>query len=121
MKCNAFLCSLDLRRKALLPKVLNVVGAEAVLRSAFKSPCPNAPAQSDVSSSLLCMLPANFLRHYLHHWPQLTYFLWYACLKALAALISLGTWEKSRQWGSGQAEHSVICAKRRAQLIDGIT
>ena len=42
------LCSLDLKRKALLPKVLNVDGAEAVLRSAFKSPFPDAPARSDV-------------------------------------------------------------------------
>ena len=44
----ASVCSLDLRRKALLPKVLNVIGAEQVLRSAFKSPFPNAPAQSNV-------------------------------------------------------------------------
>ena len=43
-------CSLQLQRKALLPKILDVNNAEATLRSAFKSPFPNAPAQSDVST-----------------------------------------------------------------------
>ncbi|KAK9916056.1 hypothetical protein WJX75_007902 [Coccomyxa subellipsoidea] len=39
--------SLQVQRKALLPKILSVNDAEATLRSAFKSPFPNAPARSD--------------------------------------------------------------------------
>ncbi|CAL8470234.1 g9776 [Coccomyxa elongata] len=39
--------SLQVQRKALLPKILDVKDAEATLRSAFKSPFPNAPARSD--------------------------------------------------------------------------
>ncbi len=46
--------SLQVQRKALLPKILDVNNAEATLRSAFKSPFPNAPARSDVSTQPQC-------------------------------------------------------------------
>ncbi|KAK9834193.1 hypothetical protein WJX81_007238 [Elliptochloris bilobata] len=39
--------SLQVSRKALLPKVLSVQGAELALRAPFKSPHPNAPARSE--------------------------------------------------------------------------
>jgi DNA repair and recombination RAD54-like protein len=39
--------SLDIHRKPLLPKLLTVQDATAVLRKPFKSPHPNAPARSD--------------------------------------------------------------------------
>lgn len=45
--------SLQISRKALLPKVLSVQGAEVALRAPFKSPHPNAPARSDVRHTLL--------------------------------------------------------------------
>lgn len=48
--CGA-LCSLQVSRKALLPKVLSVQGAELALRAPFKSPHPNAPARSEVRAS----------------------------------------------------------------------
>ena len=51
-------CSLQVSRKALLPKVLSVQGAELALRAPFKSPHPNAPARSEVRASRL-------LAHYL--------------------------------------------------------
>lgn len=43
--------SLQVSRKALLPKVLSVQGAELALRAPFKSPHPNAPARSEVRAS----------------------------------------------------------------------
>ena len=45
--------SLQISRKALLPKVLSVQGAQVALRAPFKSPHPNAPARSDVRHTLL--------------------------------------------------------------------
>jgi DNA repair and recombination RAD54-like protein len=39
--------SLEIHRKPLLPKLLSVQDAAAVLRKPFKSPHPNAPARSD--------------------------------------------------------------------------
>ena len=41
--------TLDISRKALMPRLLSVANAEATLRRAFKSPHPSAPAVSDVS------------------------------------------------------------------------
>ena len=53
-------CSLQVQRKALLPKILSVNDAEATLRSAFKSPFPNAPARSDVSTqAFLARVPPD--------------------------------------------------------------
>jgi hypothetical protein len=41
---------LDIHRNSLMPKVLSVQDAAAVLRKPFKSPHPNAPAQTAVRS-----------------------------------------------------------------------
>ena len=49
--------SLQVSRRALLPKVLSVQGAELALRAPFKSPHPQAPARSDVRLPLKA-LPA---------------------------------------------------------------
>ncbi len=50
--------SLQVSRRALLPKVLSVQGAELALRAPFKSPHPQAPARSDVRLPLKA-LPAS--------------------------------------------------------------
>ena len=44
--------SLQVSRKALLPRVLSVQGVELALRAPFKSPHPQAPARSDVRPAL---------------------------------------------------------------------
>ena len=43
-------CSLQLERKPLVPKLLNMSNAEAILRRPFKSPHPTAPDCSQVTS-----------------------------------------------------------------------
>lgn len=40
--------SLDVSRKAILPKILSVQDAAVILRKPFKSPHPTAPARSEV-------------------------------------------------------------------------
>lgn len=41
-------CSLEVQRAPLLPKVLTLAGAEALLRKPFKSPHPTADSRSQV-------------------------------------------------------------------------
>ena len=57
---------LEIHRKPLLPKLLTVQDAAAVLRKAFKSPHPNAPARSEVRKhSINNHTALNFTTFYL--------------------------------------------------------